>query len=72
MKQFIALQIEKRKEEKNAEFFELISAINLASLLKAGDPYIVNDLLHMPDKYKNILPKTQHKPKTQLTKQFLC
>jgi len=49
------------KNEKNAEFFELISAINLASLLKAGDAYIVNDLLHMPAKYKNILGKKEIK-----------
>lgn len=49
------------KNEKNAEFFELISAINLASLLKAGDAYIVNDLLHMPSKYKNILGKKEIK-----------
>ena len=45
------------KNENNAEFFELCSAINLASLLKAQNSYIVNTLLNMPDKYKEILSK---------------
>jgi hypothetical protein len=49
------------KNEKNAEFFELISAINLASLLEDKNTYIVDTLLHMPDKYKNILGKSDIK-----------
>ena len=49
------------KNERNAEFFELISAINLSSLLKDSNPYIVDTLLHMPDKYKSILGKKEIK-----------
>lgn len=45
------------KNENNAEFFELCSAINLASLLKAQNSYIVDTLLDMPDKYKELLSK---------------
>jgi len=43
------------KNENNAEFFELVSAINLASLLKNKNSYITDTLLDMPDKYKKIL-----------------
>ena len=49
------------KNERNAEFFELISAINLASLLKNKNKYIVDDLLLMPDEYKKILGKKEIK-----------
>jgi len=45
------------KNENNAEFFELVSAINLASLLEAKNPYIVDTLLDMPKKYKTIIGK---------------
>jgi hypothetical protein len=45
------------KNENNAEFFELVSAINLASLLKVKNNYITDTLLDMPDKYKSILGK---------------
>ena len=43
------------KNDNNAEFFEVVSALNLASLLENKNNYILNNLLKMPAKYRQYL-----------------
>ena len=52
-----AIKYEIPKNENNATFFELVSAINLATLLKAKNSYITDNVLDLPPKYKSILGK---------------